>query len=117
CHPDARVALADALGEATYISIHAKTKAVTLLSLLTGDGRYAIRRAAYRGLARQSMQSLQTLCLMWLQAPTLELRQRAAEAWAWLSNDDADSDLEARVYQILATDVEKVVRETVKRTR
>jgi hypothetical protein len=115
--PDARAALADALGEATYISIHAKTKAVTLLSLLTGDGRYAIRRAAYRGLARQSMQSLQTLCLMWLQAPTLELRQRAAEAWAWLSNDDADSDLEATVYQILATDVEKVVRETVKRTR
>ena len=114
--PDARAALADALGEATYVKIHAKTKAIALLTLLTGDGQYAIRRAAYRGLARQSMQSLQTLCMMWSQASTLELRQRAAEAWAWLSDGRENSDIEASVYQILSTDAEKTVRDTVNRT-
>ncbi len=115
--PDARAALADALGEATYVSIHAKTKAIALLRSLTGDGQYAIRRAAYRGLARQSTQSLRILCMMWSQASTLELRQRAAEAWAWLSDDNEDSHLETNVYQIVATDMEKAVRETVNRTR
>src|SRR5207247_877386 len=55
-------------------------------------------------------------CKMWFNASALELRQRAAEAWAWLPTDSADSQINARIYQSLAADREKAVRETVNRT-
>lgn len=98
--PDARTALADALGEATYTVPNAKKRALALLLTLIGDGQYAVRRAAYRGLARQSSQSLQALCMMWSSTTsTVELRQRAAEAWAWLPTDEGNSEIVAKLYQ------------------
>ena len=42
--PDARAALADALGYAEYQDLAGKTKAVTLLTSLLGDSYYAVRR-------------------------------------------------------------------------
>src|SRR5258707_350356 len=53
---------------------------------------------------------------MWFNGSALELRQRAAEAWAWLPADSADSQINARIYQSLAADAEKAVREIVHRT-
>ncbi len=108
--PDARVALADALGIA---NVSTNDRVVPLLRALTADGQYAVRRAAYRGLAGQSPQSLQALCVMWSQASRVELRQRAAEAWAWLPED---SEVRTEVYQRLAVDAEQAVRETAQRT-
>ncbi len=56
--PDARTALAESLGEAVYITSEAQAKAIALLRLLTADGQYAVRRAAYRSLANQSPSTL-----------------------------------------------------------
>lgn len=115
--PEARAALADALGEPIYNGEEARTQATALLSRLTYDGQYAVRRAAYRALSCQSPQTLQSLCLMWSDARTLELLQRAAEAWAWLPTDGEYGFVALQIYQKLVIEREKAVRETINRVR
>jgi len=116
--PDSRAALADALGEASLKS-SARYAAVSHLQSLTRDGQYAVRRAAYRALARQSMSALHGLCLSWSSVKSpVELRQRAAEACGWLDRviDEDGLDAFTGLYQTLVTDREKSVRETAERT-
>ncbi len=116
--PDSRVALADALSEASLES-SARYAAIPHLQSLTRDGQYAVRRAAYRALARQSMSALHGLCLSWSSVKSpVELRQRAAEACGWLDRviDEDGSDAFTGLYQTLVTDREKSVRETAERT-
>ena len=115
--PDSRAALADALGEANLEST-ARDGAISHLQSLTGDGQYAVRRVAYRGLARQSMDALYGLCLSWSVASNVEVRQRVAEACGWLEgvNTEDGSDAFEKLYQDLVTDREKSVREAAERT-
>ena len=115
--PDARAALADALGEATYAEPEASSKAISLLLSLTRDSKYAVRRSAYRGLARQSAVSLEAMCFAWAEAATMELRQRAAEACAWLALSEGQPDAFGELYQRLAADPEADVRQTAERAR
>jgi hypothetical protein len=116
--PDARVALANALGEAKYSEPSAQNHAVSLLLNLTRDGQYAIRRAAYRGLARQSAESLHALCATGSdETSAIALRQRAAEAWGWLVLNEEQSDIIRELYQKLSVDPEKSVREAIERVR
>jgi len=86
-----------------------------LLHLLTGDGQYAVRRAAYRSLARQSPTSLQAVCFRWSEDASVEHRQRAAEACGWLAPSAERPDAFEALYQRLVVDPEAVVRRTAQR--
>lgn len=111
--PDSRVALADALGGAALKSSY-HDNAVLQLQLLARDGQYPVRRAAYRGLARQSTEALYALCLTWANKDsTTELRLRAAEACGWLEEEEPFEEL----YKGLAVDSEREVREAARRSR
>ena len=116
--PDSRVALANALGEARVDS-DLLSRATHQLELLAGDGQVAVRRAAYRGLARQSMDALYRFCLSRSdpEASTVELRRRAAEACGWLDHvtDTDGKDSVSVLYHQLVTDQEKVVRDAAQR--
>ena len=115
--PDSRVALGDALGE-TNLPTCLLDQAVANLQALASDGQYAARRAAFRGLARQSMDALCRLCLSWSDAPSRELRQRAAEACGWLDRSGSQDGTDAfdELYQALSIDPERTVREAARRT-
>lgn len=117
-----RAALADTLGNLS-LSYQHQEKAIKQLRSLIFDSHYAVRRSAYRGLARQSPISLYTDCLSWtnLKKPEenpMELRKRAAEAFGWLdtSNDQISAEDLENLYQVLQTDPEKIVRETISRS-
>jgi hypothetical protein len=112
--PDARTTLAETLGAAVYSTGESQAKAIALLCILLGDGQYAVRRASYRSLAAQSPRTLQTFCTEWAKNPSRELRQRAAEAWAWLPRDSEES---IEIYQKLTADVERSVRDVIHRSR
>jgi hypothetical protein len=112
--PDARAALADALGEAAYSTPNARKSAVSHLLPLTQDSQYAVRRAAYRALARQAPDSLQAVYAAWAQASTVDLRQRAAEAFVWISSADEEDDSQG-VCQQLVSDQERPVRQAAER--
>lgn len=116
--PDSRVGLANALGEAKVDS-DLLGRATLQLELLARDGQFAVRRAAYRGLARQSMDTLHRLCLSWSEpeASTVELRQRAAEACGWLDHviNKEGKDAFDILYHQLVTDQEEVVRDAAQR--
>jgi hypothetical protein len=113
--PDARVALADALGD---LGPELRELAVAHLLSLTKDGMYAVRRSAYRSLGRVSRDSLLALC----QAcafidvqygeiqPSIELRRRGAEACSWLPDEEFTA-----VFQSFATDPERTIRDTAVR--
>lgn len=116
--PDSRVALGNALGE-VKLQAPMSQRAILQLKLLARDGQYAVRRAAYRGLARQSMEELFVLCLSWSDERTsVELRQRAAEAHGWL--DSANGKIEegelVLLHQTLISDRDKLVREVARRS-
>lgn len=115
--PDARAELANALGEANYKEPSAQSHAVSLLLKLTRDGQYAVRRAAYRGLAQQSSATLYALCAAWSEVAEIALRQRAAEAWGWLRASEEQSDTLKALYQHLSVDPEEAVRETIQQAR
>ena len=86
--PDARVALADALGEIDILGQEMRDQAVEQLLALTKDGRYAVRRSAFRSLSRISPDCLGGLCELSQysdqepnsEQPPKELRRRGAEA-------------------------------------
>ncbi|MCL5959780.1 MAG: hypothetical protein M1358_10810 [Chloroflexi bacterium] len=113
--PQARGALADALGEAKCATPKARDRAVQLLNNLVRDGQYAVRRSAYRGMAKQSPNSLRTNYITWSSAPIVELRQRAAEAYVWVESDKRKTAVLGRTYRRLAVDPERTVREAADR--
>jgi hypothetical protein len=116
--PDARVSVADAIGECSFAKRENQERAIALLLLLARDGRYAVRRSAYRALSRQSDESLYRFCVTAVHSigqegslPTLELRKRGAEACAWIRSDQIFDE----IYEQYATDPERSVLETVER--
>ncbi len=115
--PDARAALADALGTLHEISGAADTQRVRLLQMLTSDGQYLVRRAAYRGLQRCAAPILQQWCWTWALSDERTLRMRAAEACAWLLPEGEQGNTYATLSRVLGTDSEPGVRQAVMRTR
>lgn len=115
--PNSRVALADALGRVRLLD-EQHANAIGKLQLLTGDGQYSVRRAAYRGLASQSPDSLYALCLSWSRTDSVpvDLRQRAGEACGWLPHAKMADRFE-ELFDTLAVDPDKAVRESVHRSR
>lgn len=99
--PEARTALADALGQLATRAPEAETNAKRLLLLLAIDGQYAVRRAAYRALAQRHHTSLHQTCQAWYISARRDLRVLAAEACVWLAGS---LDFE---HSILATDAEE----------
>lgn len=115
--PDARAALADALGTLHEISGAADTQRVRLLQMLTSDGQYLVRRAAYRGLQQCAAPILQQWCWTWALSDERSLRLRAAEACAWLLPEGEQGNTYATLFRVMATDPEPGVRQAVMRTR
>jgi hypothetical protein len=114
--PQARAGLADALGEAGYEDPETNARAVSLLLFLARDGQYAVRRSACRALARRSARTLERMCIAWSsESSPLELRQRAAEACAWLP--PSETGVFDQLYQELAANPEPIVREAIERAR
>jgi hypothetical protein len=113
----ARAALTDALGVAQCTEESATRRATEQALSFFGDGQYAVRRAAYRAVLRQSPTALQAICATWAIADDAGLRQRAAEACAWLPmKDQAERDTDL-IYATLLSDIELRVREAALRAR
>jgi hypothetical protein len=114
--PDSRVALADALRDAT-VSPTVREGAIHQLTLLARDAQYAVRRAAFRAIAGQSMDALLRLCSSWSEAPSVDLRRRAAEASGWIACAGCGVDLQTsdQLHLRLAADPEPVVRDAARR--
>jgi hypothetical protein len=116
--PDARKALAEALGEAVFATDQSVASVIPLLVALMKDGEFAVRRSAYRSLGRQSPQHLAITCAGWsADKASVLLRQRAAEMSSWLEFGDDDSLSFEAFYQRLSHDTELAVREAARRAR
>jgi hypothetical protein len=103
CPPPVRAAFADAI----RIARPPEDQALTLLVPLMGAGHYGVRRAAYRA-ATIHVSTLTNLCQLWATTGdrfSVELRERAAEAAAWLPSTVKTAQIEA-----LADDHEPTVR-------
>jgi hypothetical protein len=111
--PESRSALAEALRNSDGLDLEGNERAVGLLLSLLRDGQYAVRRAAYMGLARRSPRSLYAFCRSATPSTEAELRKRAAEATAFLQNDAEFEDIE----DALQTDSERAVRQAAQRAR
>jgi len=109
--PEARAALSDALGRAAFRDRHSASKAISHLILLSRDGQYAVRRAAYRGLAQRDPDTLVASCGGWSRASSVELRRRAAEACAWLPDDTNYAAAFEALHGQLVADAERIVRQ------
>lgn len=113
--PDARVALADALGIAEP-SEAGRGNCLQALEILATDSFYAVRRAAYRSIAKQSQEYLYQLCDSWGEAILLELNLRAAEACGWLDEVIEDEKGFSLIYQKEVTHPERQVRDAAQRS-
>ncbi len=111
--PEARAALAEAIGVASQRVGSART-AHLLLTLAT-DGQYAVRRVAFRTLAGLSPISLHQACEQWAQVGLPEVRQRAAEGASWLAGSRRSAG--NRLIRRLRHDPEPAVRDTASRER
>lgn len=113
--PEARGALADALGTAATGEAPARERTAALLLALTGDGQYGVRRPAYHALACREPERLRASCLAWAAAGDLQLRERAAEAWAWLPSVPDGVEGRDGIKRRLSSDPEPGVRRTAER--
>lgn len=113
---DTQVALANALGGAV-ITPERKVLCYSHLDKLTENGLYAVRRAAYRALAKQSQEHLYQLCKSWSGSSVLNLNIRAAEAISWIEYipETADLDGFSEIFTICSVDPEPKVREAAQR--
>jgi len=115
--PDTRVALANALRKVVAPQ-DSQGQCLVALEMLTEDGLYPVRRAAYRGLAKQSTTYLYKLCQTWLASPFVELNLRAAEACGWIENVKPNNGQDgfAELYQQCTSHPEPGIREAVHRS-
>ncbi len=115
--PEARAALADALGTLHEMSHAADIQRVRLLQALMSDGHYLVRRAAYRGLQRCAAHILYQWCWTWALSDERALRVRAAEACAWLVPEGEQGNTYVTLFHLLAADPEPEVRRAAMRIR
>ena len=84
-HPEARIALANTLGQIGKASGENELRHVLkLLIQLARNGMYAVRRASYRAIARLDPDALDVLIMGWSDSTCVADRKRAAEALAWV---------------------------------
>jgi len=114
-HPEAKVALADAIGALKISEPLQLVRTVSVLTVLTGDGMYAVRRAAYRALSSVDMDALRRLCLQWAESEFVEMRKRAAEMLAWCSTA-ASPEVNTEIAEQLLADSEPTVRHLAKQS-
>jgi hypothetical protein len=108
--PQARAEFAAAVATARPSSDEVQA----LLLPLLGDGQYGVRRSAYRAMTSVAPDALATVCESWALTKeggdAIELRQRAAEAAAWLPDRLRTPEVTS-----LATDQEPSVRQAFAR--
>jgi hypothetical protein len=107
--PQARSAMADALGRILDFSTKLAASRENLLVRLTGDGLYGVRRIAYRAYANSAQEKFSALMVSWALSvgeSNVEFRQRAAEGSAWVQLPGALDALHS-----LEWDPESAVRE------
>jgi hypothetical protein len=91
--PQVRARIAEAL--ARHPSPDDLDRRMSLLLVLMGDGQYGVRRAAFKAMARLSLEGLRSVCTAWAllteanvqpaERPyAIDMRRRAAEGAAWL---------------------------------
>jgi len=114
--PDARVALADSLGEAPLEEPASVRSATSQLLMLTRHAQYAIRRAAFRALSRRSPDLLLATCVAWSESPSEDLRRRAGEGSGWIGDSEEASERLSALVEILSNDRERRVREATQRS-
>ncbi len=112
---EARMALANALGDASNVGAETEGRSIHLLQALTRDAQYAVRRAAYRALNCVARATLHVLCEVGAQAMRSDVRQRAAEGCVWLEDDDQSRHVARRTLDALSEDREPSVRDTANR--
>lgn len=112
--PEAQVTLANELALAHLDEPESASRAFVMLTALTGEGSYAVRRAAYRAMAQIIPDALDKHCLQWANGPVDE-RRRAAEAAGW-SHEQGDERLQTSVLATLLVDPERGVRDAANRT-
>ena len=105
--PDARVALADALGQVAWKQIAQRGTVSSLLLTLLGDGLYAVRRAAARAMSNVDAEFLAAVCRNWQQGSSVDERKRASEAAGWLESSP--------ILRELMIDAEPTVRKAAER--
>jgi len=115
---DTQASLANALGMAE-IEPERKIGCFSHLEKLAESGLYAVRRAAYRALAKQSQEHLYQLCKSWSDSSVLDLNIRAAEAIGWIeyTPETADRDGFSEIFVRCCVDPEPKVREAAQRAR
>lgn len=115
--PDARIALANALGKA-QTSKDNLGRCLATLEMLVEDSFYPVRRVAYRGLSKQSATYLYRLCQSWLESPLLRLKLRAVEGCGWVENvktEEGQDGFEV-LYQKCTSHPEPSIREAIRRS-
>ena len=111
-----QVALANALGRVTT-KPDQKNSCLGHLETLATNGNYAVRRSAYRAIAKQSQAYLYQLCQSWSGSPVLNLKIRAAEAIGWIeyTPENSDQDGFSELYTKCKIDAEPKVRDAAQR--
>ena len=116
--PDSRVALANALGR-TKVDENMLRNCLETLEILSADSMYAVRRCAYRALAKQSPKYLYALCKLWASSEDVGFTKRGGEACGWVENVITEQGLDGftELFQSLVNHAERSVRETARHSR
>jgi hypothetical protein len=114
--PESRLALAEAAGTIANLDQPALDRQNELLTLLTADAQYGVRRAAFRALSRTAPESLEALCLSWSEDASMAARQRAAEGFGWLPDAPSPDDPNEHL-RIMQFDPELPVRTVAEQSR
>lgn len=86
--PEARAALADAMGETGEADPKAKPNVSRTLLALAGDGHFGGRRSAYRAMSAIAPDLLSSRVGALMASALVQDRQHAAEAWPWLRDSN-----------------------------
>jgi len=113
--PDVRVALAESIEGLRLTDTASTARSRAILLSLIQDGSFAVRRAAYRAFAHQSSDTFILTCSAWQQSSVPELRQRAAEASTWYTEDTRGAAAFQLAQVALTTDQELAVRDAATR--
>ena len=111
--PEAKVAFANEVAQSNLEEPGSIDRAIALLTALIGEGSYAVRRAAYRAMAKISPEALDHYCREWM-AGSADGRRRAAEGAGW-SETEGNYRLKTSGLARLLVDPERSVREAANR--
>jgi hypothetical protein len=113
--PQARSALAQALRGLRYGKHDRKERAIFFLLSLVLDSDYSVRRAALRGMAAVDPLMLYAACSSWIRSDDLDLKKRAAEAYAWITPGELGKQAN-EIHSLAISDPEPDVRRIAKQT-